>query len=289
MGGNLTECERLVLSYIRGRVGRREIRLNTAARQRSILLGFAASYGKRPINLLSRKHVERWLEDRQDLAPSSRRNEFQALRQFTRWLVVEHKIKTDPVATMKAPKVPRSVPRALAGDEVDRLLEVLPDARARLVIALMLRLGLRRAEVISLQVGDYDDRARTLTVVGKGGHARLLPVPGDVAGAIHAYMSERGWTNGSLILRADGHGGISNSRIGQMVRGWMEDAGVKTRPYDGKAPHALRHTLATNVAAVEPDLRVVQSILGHVSLTSTQIYLRHAELGKVRDAIERAS
>lgn len=285
----MTDMERAVLTYIRGRVGRREIRVTTASRQRSILMGFAASYGKRPINLFGRRHVEQWLEDRCDLGPASRRNEFQAVRQFTRWLLVEKKIKTDPCAQMKAPKVPRSVPRAMPTADVVALLGVLPDARAELVVALMLRMGMRRGEVISVQTGDYDSHARTLRVVGKGGHERILPVPLDVACTIAAYMTVRGVRSGPLVLREDGRGGISNSRIGQMVRGYMEDAGVKQRAYDGRAAHSLRHTAASRLVDVEPDLRVTQQFLGHASLMSTQIYLRHAELGRIRDALERAS
>lgn len=287
--GQLTECERLVLQYIRGRVARHEIKQNTASKQRSILLSFAASYGKRPINLLGRKHVEAWLATLEPLAPGSRRNHYQALRQFARWLLLERKIKSDPMASMRAPKVPRSVPRAMPAGDVDRLLAVLPDHRARLVVALMLRMGLRRQEVVTLQTGDYDSAAETLTVVGKGDHVRILPVPDDVAAAIRAYLAVRGTIAGPLVLREDGRGGLSNSRVGQMVRGWMEAAGVKQRPYDGRAAHALRHTLATNVVAVEPDLRVVQQILGHQSLTSTQVYLKFADLGRVRAAMERAS
>lgn len=285
----LTEMQRLALAYVRGRVARREIAANTGARARSILLGFARSYGRRPVRLLGRSHVERWLEDRQDLSPASLRNEFQAVRQFTRWLLAERHIRTDPLATMRAPRVPRSVPRAMPDSDVHRLLDVLPDSRARCVIGLMLLAGLRRGEVITVQVGDFDPGAGTLTVTGKGGHTRIVPVTDQLARTIDAYLLDRGRHAGPLILREDGTAGISNSRVGQMVRGYMEAAGVKQRPGDGRAAHSLRHTLATRVADVEPDLRVVQNLLGHRSLTSTQIYLRHAELGRVRDAMARAT
>ena len=72
--GTLTETESAVLRYVRGRVARREIQKNTAGRARSILMGFAATYGKRPLKLIGRKHIELWLEERQDLSPASRRN-----------------------------------------------------------------------------------------------------------------------------------------------------------------------------------------------------------------------
>jgi site-specific recombinase XerC len=294
MGGTdgLTEMERVAIAYVRGRVARREIAASTGGRTRSMLLGFAASYGRRPVKLLGRRHVETWLEGRQGLSPASLRNEFQAVRMFTRWLLAERHIRTDPMAKMRAPRVPRSVPRAIPDADVRRLLDALPDPRARLVVGLMLLAGLRRGEVISIQVGDYDPGVGDgglLTVTGKGGHTRVVPVTDELARMIDRYLLDRGRHAGPLVLREDGTGGISNSRVGQMVRGYMEAAGVKQRAGDGRAAHSLRHTLATRIARVEPDLRVVQNVLGHRSLTSTQIYLRHAELGRVRDAMARAS
>jgi site-specific recombinase XerD len=282
----LTPMKKLVLGYVRGRMARREIKSNTAVRLRSILARFADIYGLRPVKQLSRRDIDRWLETRNTLAPASRRNEFQAVRQFVRWLIGEKHIKSDPMAHMKAPRVPRSVPRALGHDDVERLLAVLPDARACVVVGLMLHMGLRRGEVITLQLGDYDRQAQLIRVTGKGDHQRELPVPTTLQHCIDRYLSERGTVAGPLVLRLDGRGGISNARIGQMIRGWMEEAGVKQRPYDGRAAHSLRHTLASNVADIEPDLRTVQAILGHASLSSTQVYLRRAEMGKVRAVLE---
>ena len=89
-----------------------------------------------------------------------------------------------------------------------------------------------------------------------------------------------------MIRRLDGVSPISNSYIGRMTREWLELAEVKSRPGDGKACHALRHTMASEVADVEPDLRVLQGLLGHVSLTSTQVYLRSADMGRMRAALE---
>jgi len=194
-----------VLRYTQGRMARGEIVAGTMVRTRSILASFAAFYGKRPITSLGRSHVETWMAERgPSLGPASRRNEFQAVRQFTKWLKLEKLIKTDPCQAIRAPKVPRSVPRALTGEEVDRLRAVLPDRRARACVALMLDMGLRRGEVIALQVGDWDRTARTLRVTGKGGHTRVLPVPDAVAAELVAYLDEVGGRSGPLIRRLDG-------------------------------------------------------------------------------------
>ena len=279
----------LVVRYTQGRRNRGEIAKNTMVRNRSILASFAEHFGMRPITSLGRSHIEAWQADRGHLGPASRRNEFQAVRQFTKWIKLERLIKTDPCAGMKAPKVPRSVPRALMADEVDRLRAVLPDRRAVAMVALMLDMGLRRGEVITLQVGDWDRTARTLRVTGKGGHTRLLPVPGSVASDLTAYLDEMGTRSGPMIRRLDGVSPISNAYIGLLTRQWMEEAGVKVRPGDGKACHSLRHTMASEVADIEPDLRVLQGLLGHASLSSTQVYLRGADMDRMRAALEARS
>lgn len=279
----------LIVRYSSGRMARGEIARNTAIRVRSILASFAISYGRRPVANLGRAHIEAWMAERGPvIGPASRRNEFQAMRQFTCWLRLEKVIKTDPCAGMRAPRVPRSVPRALTAEEVDQLRAVLPDQRARAMVALMLDMGLRRGEVIGLQVGDWDRTAKTLRVKGKGGHERVLPVPDIVTEQLSAYLNEVGARSGPMIRRLDG-GPISNSYIGRMTREWLEESGVKARAYDGKACHALRHTLASEVADVEPDLRVLQQLLGHVSLTSTQVYLRGADMDRMRTALATRS
>lgn len=277
---------RLTAQYVRERVLRHEIVKSSARRMRTVLSYFAASFGGRDVAKMGRKDIERWLATRAHLSAGTRRNEVVIVRGFTRWLREQRLLKADPMLGIKSPKVPRSVPRALTDDEARRLWFALPDARARAIVILMIGLGLRREEVITVQTGDWDRGAKTMRVVGKGSHVRLLPVPESVADVLELYVPV---TAGPLIRRNDGIHGISNSYVGGLMRTWMEDAGIKHSPFDGKACHSLRHTLASRVADVQPDLRVLQQILGHVSLTSTQIYLRHAEMGKLRAAMEGAA
>lgn len=277
---------RLTAQYVRERVQRHEIVKSSARRMRTVLSYFAQSYGGRDPAKMGRKDVERWLATRAHLGAGTRRNEVVIVRGFVKWLREMRILKADPMLGIKSPKVPRAVPRALTDDEARRLWFALPDPRARAIVALMIGVGLRREEVITVQVGDWDRGGRTLRVLGKGGHVRLLPVPQAVAAVLELYVSH---SAGPMIRREDGVHGISNSYVGRLMRTWMESAGIKNAAFDGKACHSLRHTLASRVADREPDLRVLQQILGHVSLTSTQIYLRHAEMGKLRAAMEGAA
>lgn len=282
-----SEMYRLALSWVAGRRARREITAATATRNRSSLIGFAVSYGQRPVRNLSRHDIERWLETRSGVAPGTRRHEWSTIRGFTRWLRAERHITRDPFVGLQAPKVPRSVPRALPHDDIDRLRHVVTDHRSRLIIELMYGLGLRRGEVCALEVGDYDRIARTLHVRGKGGHERLLPVTTPVATAIEAYLRTVPPTAGPLVRKQRGDGPLGPTQVSKLVRRWLEDAGVKEHPGDGRACHSLRHTRASELAEVPGiTVTVLQDFLGHVSLSSTQVYLRRATLHRIREALE---
>lgn len=274
----------LAETYVRRRVELREITPSTGRTTRQCLRSFVASYGNRPPGRMGQADIERWMRARQHVAPGTMRLNVQHVRQFVQWLRNEDVIRRDPMRAIRTPKVPRSVPRALPADHVDALMAVLPDARAVAIVMLMLGLGLRVAEVAGLQVGDWDEHGGTITVAGKGGHVRLLPMPERVAEALNRYRPGR--SRGPLIQRADGHGGLAPSTIGILMAEWMRAAGVKRAAFDGRSCHALRHTLASGVADVEPDLRVTQQILGHRHLTSTQIYLRGVEADRMRTALE---
>lgn len=285
---NSSTTGRLTLDYVRGRFERREIKRLTAYRNLNVLRGFTESFGNRDIKHLSRADIERWIATRAHLAPSSRRLEIATVRKFVHWLQRERIIRGDPMIDIANPIVPRRVPRSLNRDEITALYAALPDDRARAIFAMMRGLGLRRAEVLHAQIGDWDRVARTLFVIGKGDHQRILPVPDIEAATINRYLDAGGFRAGSLIRRKNGTGPISASYLTDLMRHWMTDAGIKSGAFDGRACHSLRHTLASEVAEIEPDLRVLQEILGHVSLSSTQIYVRRASLTRVRAAMEAA-
>lgn len=278
----------LTSKYVEGRWKRREITRPTFVRSRSILDAFAESYGARPPDRFSRADIERWMETRGHLAPGTRRNEWSTVRGFARWLVEQGVIRRDPFIGKKAPRVPRTAERALTPDECERVEAALPDARAWACYALMRWVGLRRAEVLGLEVGDWDRRGSTLRVLGKGGHERIEPVPPWVAVRLSAYLTESRALAGPIVRTLDGQRGISHSYLGRLMATWMTDAGVKAAAFDGRGCHSLRHTIASELVEAGADIKVVQELLGHQSLTSTQVYLRRANAARVLEAMERA-
>ncbi len=219
-----------------------------------------------------------------------------ALRTFFRWLYRKRAIAANPAAAIRGPKKKRPLPRALDIDDTFRLVEApttaaRPPARRRsdaeAVRAAALRLrdqailevlygaGLRVSEACNLDSGDLDrDRYGTLTVTvrrGKGGKSRVVPL-GDAAGrALAAWQAARGaFTRGPVLFVGASGGRLTPRSVQRLTRAWGTAAGVAARP----TPHALRHSFATHLLDGKVDLRSIQELLGHASLSSTQIYTK---------------
>jgi len=197
------------------------------------------------------------------------------------------RIKKDPMIELKKVREPRRVPVTLPPEAVARVLACCPDKRAIAIVHLMVFCGLRCVEVAGLDLADYDRRAGMLLVTGKGGHQRFLPVPSAAQQSIDTYLSETGWATGPLIRSETRRGrGLTPSTVSILVGKWFREAGVKSRPHDGRAAHSLRRTAASDVLDRVGDIRVVQALLGHRHLETTAVYLRPIALDAMREAME---
>jgi integrase/recombinase XerC len=280
----------LAQRYVAERQRRGELQPITVKSFRNVLGQFAKTFGRRPIEQLGPRAVERHLERIRDLAPSTRRNQLSIIRYFCRWLVAQRLIPVDPTISVSRIKQPRKVPRALNADQVRQVLDACQDERDRLVIWLMVGCGLRCVEVSRLEVADLDRVNQTVHVVGKGGHERILPMPQQVRSALAAYLSVRGEIGGPLIRsKTQPHSGVSPTGLSQIGQRIFRDAGIKSGTYDGCSPHALRSTAASDVLDRCGDLTLVQEMLGHANLSTTSIYLRRASIKDMRQAMEGRS
>lgn len=253
---------------------------------RCALHGFAEVFGHRPINRLSRQDVERWLETTGHLAPATRRSRLSAVRTFCRWLILQGTIKRDPTAHVPPVRQPRHVPRALPRESVGRVFASLPDARAHAIVALMIFCGLRCCEVSRLELADFDSVDKLLSVRGKGGHERILPVPDECVRILTRYLGEHPGSGGPLIRsKRRPSSGLAADTISGLVSGWMDAAGIKQRPRDGVSAHAFRHSAASDVLDECKDVTIVQRLLGHANLATSSIYLRRAGLDSLRAAM----
>lgn len=216
-----------------------------------------------------------------------------AVRSFHRFLLREGATDRDPAAGVARPRLPRSLPRPLPVDEVRRLLEA-PDARTpaglrdRAILELLYGSGLRISELTGLDVDDVDPEAGSVRVLGKGGKEREVPVGSFARHALDAYLT-RGrpalvgaTSRGVLFLNARG-GRLSRQSCARLLSGYVRRAGIDRRV----TLHTLRHSFATHLLEGGADVRVVQELLGHASVATTQIYTlvttRH-----LRDVYERS-
>lgn len=200
------------------------------------------------------------------------------LKMFHRFMVAEGRATADPTAALGAPKVGGRLPRALSRDQVSRLLdsprgfEPLP-VRDRFMLEMLYATGMRISELVGMDVGDLDMVERVATVHGKGSKWRMVPFGGEAAKAASEYLrNSRPWLAHSprtqaLVLNARG-GRLTRQGCWKVIKGRAREAGLE----DAVTPHGLRHTFATHMLEGGASLLVVQELLGHASVATTQIY-----------------
>lgn len=264
----------LVETYLAERGARHELSLASVRNNRSALRSFVVAVGDRPVSRLTREDVEGWLATRHRLSAATRRHNLSNVRSFCQWLTRRGYLPVDPTAELPPVRVPRYLPRAIGAPKVAKLLQAAPDARGVLMCLLMVQEGLRCCEVSRLQLGDVDWEGRTLRVVGKGEHQRLLPISEETWAALQSYLAEHPATSGPLVrsYRQEWHS-LAPDTISGMVSEWMSRAGIKRWARDGVTGHALRHSAATDMLRAGAHLRDVQHALGHAHLATTEVYL----------------
>lgn len=205
----------------------------------------------------------------------------QALKAYFRFEGLEEEAKK-----IKSPKVPRSLPKSLTKEEVKKLLSVIPPTRKRdrLIVLLLYGSGLRVSELCNLKINDVDFK-RSLIIVrgGKGGKDRIVPVPGALLKEIEDYLKMRNDDSEYLLVeeRRSRKDRLSPKTVWYILNKYGKKAGIKV------TPHMLRHSFATHMLENGIDIRVIQEILGHSNLSTTQIYTK-VTVEHLRRAQEKA-
>ena len=218
------------------------------------------------------------------------------LRSFFRWACREGKLEKNPAQSLPSPRLPRSLPRALTLTDTDELLDARDDAsvpeRDAALFELLYATGIRVSEAAGLDVDDVDLSARLIRVLGKGNRERVVPFGEQAQDALKAYLP----TRAALRHRArgvaeEGEPLFVNARGGRLTTRSMSRL-LKTRlraaglPQD-ISPHALRHTFATHLLQAGADLRSIQELLGHASLSTTQKYT-HLDAARLAQVYRQA-
>lgn len=213
------------------------------------------------------------------LAASSAARALVAVRGLHRFADLEGLTTADPARQVAPPKVPRRLPKALPLDDVLRLLRAIPGdspraLRDRALLELLYSTGARISEAVDLDVDDVDEIDRTVRLRGKGGKQRLTPVGRPALAALAAYhvrarpgLLAKGRGSPAVFLNSRG-GRLSRQAAWQTLKTAADHAGIT----GSVSPHTLRHSFATHLIEGGADVRVVQELLGHASVTTTQVY-----------------
>jgi integrase/recombinase XerD len=236
-------------------------------------------------------HLQEFLAHRKrlGLAAASIKLEVVALKIFFRWLAGAARISADPSEVLPLPRIERYLPETLNERDVERLLGA-PDVTAplglrdRAMLELLYASGLRASELTGARLENLDLDTRIIRVTGKGGKTRLVPVGAKACAAIRAWLDKE---RPQLVTKRTGshvflnrHGkGLTNARLWQIVKAAAKLAGLDARVY----PHLMRHSFATHLLGGGADLRVIQEMLGHADISTTQIYT-HVEQKRLKEA-----
>jgi integrase/recombinase XerC len=230
---------------------------------------------------------------RQGLEKTSISRKLSAVRSFLAYAVRQGWIDSNPAKDVSAPKVPKRLPHDLTVDEVFALLEGIRDTdpasvRDLAILEFLYATGLRVSELVGLDQGDVDIRGGMVRVLGKGRKERMVPFGEKAAGALQAWMKasrplrEKSDEPEAIFLNLRG-GRLTDRSVRRILDRRLREAAVHARV----SPHALRHSFATHMLGAGADLRAIQELLGHTSLSTTQRYT-HVSADRLMEVYDRA-
>ncbi len=276
---------------------------NTVSAYRNDLNGFvqyfAEDAGAMKLNdwrVITPDHVNELLADMDErgYSPATRSRKIAALRSFMKFLVEERVLEENPAAHIRTPRAGRPVPDVLSTEDVDALLETAAggtspeDRRDHVMIELMYAAGLRVSELVSLDIGDVSLKDATVRTIGKGSKERVVPLHQAAVDATEGYLlgvrpllAIAAHTDAMFLGRRGRR--LSRQAFWQRLKRLASKAGITVHI----TPHTLRHSFATHLLQGGASLRHVQELLGHSSISTTQIYT-HLTSEHVRTEYDKA-
>lgn len=257
---------------------------NTLAAYKRDLAGFAKSIDK-PLTTVSHIDIQSHLAERfqKQLSSRSTARFLSCLRGFYQYLLRENKITQNPTKSIDNPNLGRPLPKSITEDEVERLLQA-PETdepiglRDRAMLEVIYASGLRVTELVELKISEVNLRQGLVRVFGKGGKERLVPLGEEALKWLERYLKgSRGeilnHKSSDIVFPSKRGQAMTRQTFWHRVKHWAQVAGI-SKPL---SPHTLRHAFATHLLNHGADLRVVQLLLGHSDLSTTQIYTHIAQ------------
>jgi integrase/recombinase XerD len=231
-------------------------------------------------------------EKKRGLTSTSIKLEAVALRIFFRFLTARNRIPSDPAEKLPLPRLPQTLPQPLSQPDMAKLVaapagETPLEVRDRALLELLYACGLRIAEACSIRLENLDEEGGVIRVTGKGNKTRMIPIGRAALEALKFYLTNARpklvspKTGGEIFISVRGHA-LTPARIWQLVRHYAKAAGIEESIH----PHQLRHSFATHLLAGGADLRIIQEMLGHASIATTQIYTQ-VDRGQLKSVHKR--
>ncbi len=234
---------------------------------------------------MKEQETEAYIKTLQKESTFSLSHNISCMRSFYKFLLINHHVKKNPFEEIALPKQPKKLPKVLSENEIESLLNIqIKDpfsARNKAILELMYATGLRVSELINLKIGDIDFEMSIVRTMGKGKKERIIPIGDYALKALYIYIYEyrnqlliKGWND---YLFINNHGtNLTRQAIFKMIQSLASEKKIET-PF---SPHTLRHSFATHLLHNGANLRDIQEMLGHSSLSTTQIYT-HVSIEKL--------
>lgn len=233
----------------------------------------------------------------QEYSPATMARKIATLRSFYKWMLKRTIIDANPMQLIRTPKQPKRLPKAITVNQIEQLLaapddQTLLGARDRAILETLYSTGIRVSELVGINRGDLDETGEAIIIRGKGRKERLVPLGSHALTALRHYiimLDAEVIRAGNTVeshspLFVNKHGGrLSTRSVRRKVSKYLREAGLDP----AISPHTLRHSFATHLLDNGADLRSVQELLGHQSLSTTQIYT-HLTTRRLRDAYDSA-
>jgi integrase/recombinase XerD len=276
----MPDCEKVLNDFISYIIVEKGLSKNTVLAYKADVLKFVNFAEKKQISLANFEHNDitnfLWELKTKGLSPRSIFRVIESLRQFYKFLNLEDLLENNPTLYLAAPRIPGNLPDVLTFDEVNLLLDSVSDdnemhIRNKAMLELLYATGLRVSELINLKFSDINLEDCFLRIIGKGSKERLVPFGNKAKILIDIYLKRI-----KLCMRVDEH--IFISRLGKKlsrIEFWRQLKNIAKNAGINKniTPHTLRHSFASHLFKGGADIRFVQEMLGHASITTTQIYM----------------
>lgn len=262
------------LEFLEVEKGLSENTIEAYRRDLSDFLAFCENRGIEDINSVKRTEINSYVLKLHDekLTATTVVRKIASLRGFFKWLCANEYCKSDPTLTLEQPKLPKRLPKVMTVQEIEEILAQNLDELHTLILELLYGCGLRVSELVNINLNDIDIKAKYLRCMGKGSKERLVPLGKKAVDAVKKFLPVRDYNLKKNNIAAKRLLVNDKGRIltRQDIYTFIHEQGERIHKHI--SPHTLRHSFATHLIENGADLRVVQELLGHSDVATTQLY-----------------